>query len=210
MGAMTGLFGGAFDPPHVGHVSLARVGVERFGLDRLLVRVVASPGHKQVATRVADRLALARLAFADVTGAEVALDLHARTVDSLAALDLDDPLFLVGADEFASFLSWKEPERVLAMSRLGVATRPGYPQELVAAVLERVDRPDRVTFFEIPEHEVSSSAIRGRVAEGESIEGLVAPAVAAEIGRLRLYQEPRTDGGRRVDCGPVTGEDATA
>ncbi len=187
MAAVTGLLGGAFDPPHVGHVALAREGATRFRLERLLVRVVSSPGHKQVTAPAADRLALARLAFADVPGGEVALDPHARTVDSLAALALDDPWFLVGADEFASFLSWQEPERVLAMARLGVATRPGYPQELLAEVLGQLDRPERVTFFEIPEHAVSSSAIRDRVAAGRSIEGLVAPAVAAEIGRLGLY-----------------------
>jgi len=188
MDAVTGVLGGAFDPPHVGHMALAREGVARFRLERLLVRVVSSPGHKQVTTPPADRFALASLAFADVPGAEVALDPHARTVDSLAALALDDPVFLVGADEFASFLSWKEPERVLAMARLGVATRPGYPQELLVAVLEQVDTPERVTFFEIPEHPVSSSAIRDRVAAGQPIEGLVAHAVAAEIDRLGLYR----------------------
>jgi nicotinate-nucleotide adenylyltransferase len=117
-----GLLGGAFDPPHNGHVALARAAIDHFGLDRLLVRVVERPGHRHVEASAADRLELARQAFATVAGAgvEVALDEHARTVDSLEALRLDDPIFVIGADEFASFLEWKEPARVLELARLGV------------------------------------------------------------------------------------------
>ncbi len=186
-----GVFGGAFDPPHVGHAALARAGIERFGLDRLLVRVVESPGHKDVGTAPQVRLFLAELAFGVLDEAEVALDPFARTVDSLEALGLDDPVFLVGADEFSAFGEWKQPDRVLELARLGVATRPGYPQERLDEVLATLSRPERVTFFPIEPLPVSSSAVRARVAAGESIAGLVAPAVAAEIERLGLY---RADG----------------
>jgi nicotinate-nucleotide adenylyltransferase len=185
---VTGVFGGAFDPPHLGHVELATAGVERFSLERLLVRVVADPGHRTVETEAATRLHLARLAFRDVPGAEVDLDHWARTVDSLAELALDDPVFLVGADEFASFPSWKEPDRVLELARLGVATRPGYPRERLDAVLGSLARPERVTIFEIAPHDVSSSAIRRLVAGGAPIDGLVPAAVAAEVERLGLYR----------------------
>jgi nicotinate-nucleotide adenylyltransferase len=192
-----GVFGGAFDPPHVGHVELARAGIERFRLDRLLVRVVEDPGHKDVATAPQVRLFLAELAFGPLDEAEVSLDRFSRTVDSLAALTLDDPLFLVGADEFAGFLGWKDPERVLELARLGVATRPGFPHGELDEVLARLDRPERVSLFEIEPLPVSSSDIRARVAVGEPIAGLVPPAVAAEIERLDLYRgaEPRGDGG---------------
>ncbi len=183
-----GVFGGAFDPPHVGHLALARGGVERFRLDRLLVRVVEQPGHKEVSTAPALRLQLVELAFAGLDGAEVDLDPHARTVDSLDALGLDDPVFLVGADEFAAFRSWKEPERVLELARLGVATRPGVARAELEGVLEGLAAPERVTFFEIEPLPVSSSAIRARVAAGESIEGLVPASVASEIDRIGLYR----------------------
>lgn len=189
MAAVTvGVFGGAFDPPHVGHVALARTAVEHFGLDRLLVRVVEDPGHKEVATAPQIRLFLAELAFAPLDEAEVALDRFSRTVDSLEALALEEPLFLVGADELADFPGWKEPERVLELARLGVATRPGLDRRRLDAVLARLDRPDRVAFFEIEPLPVSSSEIRARVAAGEPIDGLVPPAVAAEIDRLGLYR----------------------
>jgi nicotinate-nucleotide adenylyltransferase len=186
-----GVFGGAFDPPHVGHVELARRGVERFDLDRLLIRVVEGPGHKDVATAPQIRLFLAELAFAPLDEAEVSLDPFARTVDSLAALGLDDPVFLVGADEFVAFLEWKEPERVLELARLGVATRPGVDRARLDAVLSQLERPERVAFFDIEPLPVSSSGIRCRAAAGEPIAGLVPPSVEAEIVRLELY--------RRVD-----------
>ena len=193
--ARVGVFGGAFDPPHLGHVELARAGVERFALQRLLVRVVGDPGHKAVTTPAAVRLRLAELAFASVAVAEVAVDAFGRTVDSLEALALPDPVFLVGADEFASFLTWKEPARVLELARLGVATRPGVDRARLDAVLAALDRPERVTFFPIDPLPISSAEIRVRVAAGQPIDGLVPPAVAAEIGLLRLYRRVETAGG---------------
>ncbi|HEX7626964.1 MAG TPA: adenylyltransferase/cytidyltransferase family protein, partial [Gaiellaceae bacterium] len=108
---MIGLFGGSFDPPHRGHVELARRAKEELGLERLVVLVSASPGHKHVDTPAAARLALAQAAF---PGDEVVLDEHARTVDALRAHpEWGDPVFLIGADQFCDFLSWKEPDEVL-------------------------------------------------------------------------------------------------
>lgn len=187
---MTGLYGSIFDPPHVGHVEVLCRARARFALDRVLVLVVADPGHKEVETDARIRLELARLAF---PGVDVELDPHPRTVDLLRERPFDDPLFLVGADEFCNFLDWKEPNGVLELTRLAVATRPGFSQERLDRVLERLDRPDRVEFFEIEPLDVSSSDIRERVARGEPIDGLVPTGVAAAIARLGLY---RVDGRR--------------
>jgi nicotinate-nucleotide adenylyltransferase len=183
-----GILGGAFDPPHNGHAALAKRAVEHFGLERLLILVVADPGHKHVETSAEDRLALARLAFAELPECEVALDHHARTVDSLAALGLVDPVFLIGADELASFPDWKEPERVLELARLGVATRPGVPHDRLDAVVSQLSRPERVELFELEPLPISSSGLRERVARGEPIDQFVPPAVAAEIERRELYR----------------------
>lgn len=182
------ILGGGFDPPHNGHVALAEGAVRQFGVTRLLVQVVAVPGHRSVSAAAADRLALAELAFAQIPGAEVALDLHARTVDSLEALGLDDPVFLIGADELASFPAWKEPARVLELARLGVAARPGVAREQLDEVIAELSRPDRVELFEIAQLPISSSAIRARVADGAPIDELVPAAVAAEIERRGLYR----------------------
>ena len=205
-----GVFGGAFDPPHVGHVELARVGIERFELDRLLVRVVEDPGHKDVATSPEIRLFLAELAFASLDEAEVSLDPFARTVDSLEALALGDPVFLVGADEFADFRSWKDPERVLTLARLGVATRPGIDRSRLVGVLAGLGRQDRVTFFELEALPVSSSDIRARTAAGEPIAGLVPAAVEAEIARLELYRRvDRSEAGGMLRGEPTEGTTPT-
>jgi nicotinate-nucleotide adenylyltransferase len=184
-----GVLGGAFDPPHDGHLALAHGGIEHFGLDRLLVRVVERPGHKEVDTPADIRLELVRLAFAGVGEAVVELDPFARTVDSLVALELEDPLFLVGADEFADFLGWKEPDRVLELARLGVGGRPGVSWVPIDAVLSRLARPERVELFEIESHDVASSEIRELVARGEALDGLVPPGVAARIRDLGLYRD---------------------
>lgn len=198
MGAVTsprhvevGILGGAFDPPHAGHVALARAAVERFGIGRLLVRVVADPGHKEVDTAADVRLRLAELAFADVPGAEVSLEPQGRTVDQLEALGLDDPLFVIGADELAGFLTWKEPHRVLDLARLAVGTRPGVEQSSLDEVLAVIGRPERVTVFGIPPHAVSSTEVRDRVAAGLPLDGLVPASVAREVERLGLYRSDR-------------------
>jgi nicotinate-nucleotide adenylyltransferase len=182
---VTGIFGSVFDPPHKGHLEVVRCAREHFDLDRLVVLVVADPGHKSVATPAGERLALARLEFPDD---EVELDAHPRTVDMLREQGFDDPLFLVGADEFCDFLGWKDPNGVLELARLGVATRPGYPRERLERVLAELERPDRVAFFEIEPLDISSREIRSRVERGEPVDELVPPAVAAEIARLGLYR----------------------
>jgi len=185
---VTGLYGGVFDPPHNGHVALAEAAVQHFDLERLVVLVVIEPGHKDVELDFDDRFRLAQLAFGDLPRTELVPEEHARTVDALRAEACEDPLFLVGADEFAAFLSWKEPNRVLELARLAEATRPGYPRDRLKPVLASLERPERVEFFEIPPVFVSSSDVRERVRRGESIDGLVPKAVAGEIELSGLYR----------------------
>ena len=173
---MIGLYGGSFDPPHNGHVALARAALELFPLDRLVVLVSERPGHKPPQAPAEARLRMTRAAFPDL---DVELDAYPRTVDMLRARKWDDPILFIGGDELEAFSSWKEPEAVLELARLGVATRPGHSAQTEEA---------RIELFEMPQLDVSSSEVRRRIAAGQPIDDLVPPAVAALIAELGVYR----------------------
>ena len=185
-GARLAILGGVFDPPHVGHVALARAAMAELRLEELLVVVVADPGHKRATTSAEVRLELSRLAFEDVPRATVELDHHARTVDFLEERKPEDAVLILGADELADFWSWKRAKRVLELVRLAVAERPGVTDERVREARARLP-PDRILFFDMTAIPVSSSEIRERVARREPIEALVSSRVAEAITRLGLY-----------------------
>jgi nicotinate-nucleotide adenylyltransferase len=179
------LYGGAFDPPHLGHVAVADAARERFGVERLVILVSAQPGHRAVHAPVEERLVLARAAFPQD---DVRLDPHARTIELLRAEEFDDPVFVVGADQFRGFRAWAEPDEVLERARLAVATRPGFPREELDAVRAELARPERVLFFEIEPNPAASTDVRARCATGDELDGLVPPAVARLIGERGLYR----------------------
>lgn len=181
---MTGLFGGAFNPPHLGHLELARRGLEEFGLERLDVFVSGDPAHKRVDCPLDVRVALARLAFAELDRADVQADPYRYTIDRLRAEPPDgEAIFLMGADQYRDFHTWKEPEAILERVRLGVATRAGVdPPPL------RPGHAGRVVFFEIDSPPIASSDLRDRARRGEPLDGLVPAAVAEEIARRGLYR----------------------
>jgi len=171
-----GLFGGAFDPPHSGHVALVEAAKEALGLDRVVVIVTADPGHKRVDTPADARLALTRAAFPED---EVVLDGHARTVDMLRAhAEWHGATFLIGADELENFPNWQEPDEVLKLVRLGIATRPGHQAQL--------SDPERMTCFEL-EQPAASRDVRAMIEAGEDVHDLIPPAVWGMIERDGLY-----------------------
>jgi nicotinate-nucleotide adenylyltransferase len=192
----TGVLGGTFDPPHNGHLELARAARERFGLDRLVIVVAGDPPHKELETDAEARFGLAEAAFAGLPGIELSRHELERggpsyTVDTArwAEAEWGDVVFLVGADGFADFLRWKDPDEILEHVRLGVATRPGYPREQLEPVLAGLRRPERVELFEIPAVDVSSTEIRNRAAHGEPFGDLVPPGVARLVVENGLYDE---------------------
>lgn len=194
---LTGLLGGAFDPPHNGHLALAEGALRSLGLEQLVVVVTGTPAHKSVETGAETRFRLAEAAFAGLPG--VVLSRHelerpgpSYTVDTVrwAAEAFGEVVFVVGADEFAGFLSWHDPEGVLRAARLAVATRPGYARRRLDAVLERLSQPERVELFELDALPISSTDVRERVARGEAIDDLVPRRVAALVAELGLYRDP--------------------
>ena len=201
---MTGLFGGAFDPPHNGHVELVRGAQERFRLERVVVIPTGIAPHKTVDTPADVRLELARAAFGSLPNVEVSdweieRGVPSYTVETTrwARERWGELIFLVGADQFAKLDSWKDPDEVLALARLGVATRPGFARAELERLRATLRDPARVELFEIEAVPVASTDVRERVASGEPIDDLVPPAVARLIAELGLYRgerRPRTRG----------------
>jgi nicotinate-nucleotide adenylyltransferase len=183
---MVGLFGATFDPPHNGHVALVEAAREQLGLERLVVLVAINPAHKDVETDAETRLELARAAFPGCTieREESTTDVTVREAERR----FGDVVFLIGADQFLDFPTWHDPRAVLEHARLGVATRPGYPRARLERTLARLDRPERVLFFDIPAWPVASRELRERVARGEPLDGLVPPTVAGLIEARGLYR----------------------
>jgi nicotinate-nucleotide adenylyltransferase len=184
--AAVALYGGAFDPPHNGHVAVAQAAKKHFGLAQLVVLVSEAPAHKGTHLPALVRLELARAAFPDD---DVRLDPYARTIDLLRTGAFDDPLFVIGADQFCDFLLWKEPDAVLELARLAVATRPGFAHALLEAVLRKLAHPERVLFFDLVPNPAASRDVRGLATAGKPLDGLVPAAVACLIEEQGLYRD---------------------
>jgi nicotinate-nucleotide adenylyltransferase len=193
-----GLLGGTFDPPHNGHLALARAALKGLALERIVVMVGGRPPHKETWTDAETRYRLARAAFEELPAAELPRDELDRpgpayTVDTVEELErrFGDVVLIMGGDMFASFPTWREPDRIVEHARLAVAARPGTSAEAFDAVLRQLDRPDRVAFFEMAPVDISASEVRRRVAAGEPYDELVPPAVARLIEELGLYKNQR-------------------
>ena len=190
-----GLFGGSFNPPHVGHLAVAEACAEGAGLDRVVWVPAATPPHKQGRADVApaaDRLALVRAAVAGnarfgVSDAEVERAGVSYTVDTVRAVAERHPgadlALVLGGDSLAGFASWREPRAILDLARLVVYGRPGAdPGAVPPWVL------DRVTRVEGPLVDLSSTELRARIGAGRTVRYLVPDAVRAEIAARGLYR----------------------
>jgi nicotinate-nucleotide adenylyltransferase len=196
-----GILGGTFNPPHRGHVAVARAARDQLGLDRVvLMPAFASPFKSGVRDPgPEDRLAMTVLACRDEDriGA-CALEIERRgvsfTVDTLRSIRASHPdaelTFILGADTAATLPSWREPRELLDLAGLAVAARSGADREqVVAAVGVLGGDPADVTFLRMPAIDVSASMVRERVAAGQPVADLVGPAVAGYIADHRLYRD---------------------
>ena len=191
-GRRIGIFGGTFDPPHVGHLVAAIDARDALDLDVVLLVVANVPWQKVGARQISpaeDRLAMVAAAVEDAPGLEVS-DIEVRrggdsyTADTLAELRAAEPdaeLFVIlGDDAAAGLTTWNRYEEVAAEAHLVVVDRPGPRRELDARFeWIRVD---------IPELEISSTELRERVAEGRSIRYLTPPGVASVVASRALYR----------------------
>jgi nicotinate-nucleotide adenylyltransferase len=199
----TGVLGGTFDPPHLGHLAIAEDVRETLGLRRILLLPAGLPPHKpdRPVSPAADRLAMLELAVAGNAGFEVSRvevdrpgpSYSADTVDALRseakARGEDDRFVLILSGEALSYLpSWHEPERLLQACHIAVVERPGTRTPGRPWVGEHFPGlEDRIVFLTGPRLCHSSTDIRDRVARGRSIRYLVPPAVADYIAERQLY-----------------------
>jgi nicotinate-nucleotide adenylyltransferase len=191
--------GGAFNPPHDGHLLLARTAMEQLGLDRVLLVPTGKAPHKVIEDDPGAevRLRLAELAAEgeeriEASDVEVRREGLSYTYLTLEELRDEDPgrelTFLMGADMAAALPSWEKPERVVELARLGIAARPGVDLADVETALQELGAADRAEIIAMPECETSSSMVRERAAAGEPLEGLVPAKVAEMIVREGLYR----------------------
>jgi len=209
--ASVGILGGTFNPPHLGHLALARHALEALALQR----VVLMPAHTSPLKPAAPdpgpehRLRMCALLVRDTPGVSVcALEIErggrSYTVDTLTAIHASHPdaelTFIAGADSARTLPAWREPVKILELAQLAVAARPGSSRaDVLAAVTAlpgagqeaRERTAARVHFLEMPLVEVSSSQVRARAARGEPIADLVGQPVAGYIEEHRLYGAAR-------------------
>ncbi|HEU5083593.1 MAG TPA: nicotinate-nucleotide adenylyltransferase [Acidimicrobiales bacterium] len=195
MGARIGVFGGTFDPPHVGHLVTAVNVRHDLALDRVLL-VVANQPWQKVGTRpispAADRLAMVEAAVGDVQGLEAsAMEIErggsSYTADTLAELARKHPgaeLFVIlGADAATGLPTWERVEEVRALASLVVVDRPGEPPPVIPAGWSW-------THVEVPRLEVSSTDLRDRVCDGRPLDYLLPRPVISCIRERQLYRGP--------------------
>ena len=195
-GERLGVFGGTFDPPHVGHLISAVNVRHELSLDRVLLVVNNLPWQKTGSRPISpaeDRFAMVQAAVADVDGLEASrIELDAGgpsyTADTLATLLADDPsreLFVVlGIDAAAGLLTWERCEAVRDLATIVVVDRPGAPP---------APTPDgwRWMRVEVPSVEVSSTDLRARAVDGRPLDYLVTHEVADWITEHGLYRDGR-------------------
>ena len=198
-----GIYGGTFDPIHLGHLILAEACREACDLDRVWFVVAGAPPHKPGGRTDANhRSEMARLAVAghpafEVSDREIRRPGPHYSVETLAEIRRDHPdsdlSFLIGGDSLIDLPQWREPGRILHLAGLVVANRAGFePPPLVIA--EDPDHPARpIRHVAIPPIGISSSDIRRRLLAGRSIRYQVPRAVEAYIDAHQLYRPPVLD-----------------
>ena len=197
--ARIGILGGTFNPPHIGHLTMAQEAHAQLGLDAVVLMPVATPPHKPIEEDpgVAARLDLCRVATEKddrfgVSRIEIERGGTSYTVDTLRAIHEhapeDELTFIVGGDQARGFPGWREPEEILGLATLAVAERDGIARQEISDRLSPLRGSERVVFFEMPRLDVSSSDIRRRVRESRPIRYLVPDDVVRLIGNHGYYR----------------------
>ncbi len=193
-----GILGGAFNPPHLGHLVCAQEALVQLELDRVVFVPVGEAPHRTLDDDPGPeaRLEMVELAMADderFVASRIEMDREgpsytADTLEQLRAEAPDDELFLIlGGDQAAALASWHEPEKVLERATLAVFERLSWGRNAIIIKIGRMPGAERVRYLDMPLIQVSSSSIRRRVREGVPIRYLVPDKVVEYIATNELY-----------------------
>jgi nicotinate-nucleotide adenylyltransferase len=199
-----GILGGAFNPPHVGHLVCAQEALVQLELEKVVFMPVGVAPHRELQDDpgAEARLEMVELAVGDdarfaTSRAELDRPGRSYTADTLRDLRSkapDDELFLIlGGDQAAALEGWHEPETVLSLATVAVVERTNWSRNAIGIKVGRLPGAERIRYLEMPVMQVSSSSIRRRVAEGLPIRYLVPDKVANYIGANGLYGAGKTD-----------------
>jgi nicotinate-nucleotide adenylyltransferase len=203
-----GILGGAFNPPHLGHLVCAQEARVQLELDRVVLVPVGEAPHRVLEDDpgAEARLAMTELAAegdASLSVSRIELDRPgpSYTADTLAALreraPEDELTLILGGDQAAALPSWHQPERVLELATVAAVERADWAREQIVRSLAGLSRADRLQFVHMPLIEISSSDVRQRAALGRPLRYLVPDRVAAYIAEHGLYAVgERTGAGR--------------
>lgn len=202
---IVGIFGGTFDPVHIGHLLLAEHAREQFGLNKVHWIPAAIAPHTQLkqSTRQDHRMEMVRLAISGnsafvIDDREVTRGGHSYTVETLEELHKEFPdvkwVLFMGSDSLDNFGLWKSPHRICQLAHVVVVCRAGNPPPDLAMLAQYLPEPPSGPDWQaqhsmnMPQLEISSSNIRTRVRTGRSIRYMVPAAVEAYIDAHGLYQ----------------------
>lgn len=194
-----GIFGGAFDPPHIAHVRLAELCSEKLGLEELLIMPTYRSPHKPTPlTDYEQRLEMCRLAFTKkiftVSDMERRLGGMGYSIDMLRAVK---PMYqkgtkfflIIGSDMLFSFKSWFKYESILKECTVTAAARE---EDSYSDMCEFAAELGRIKVLNLPVTEISSTEIRSRISNGEDVEGLLPTAVNNFIKENNIYHGKKT------------------
>ena len=201
-----GIFGGTFDPVHVGHMIIAEQVMEELGLARVVFVPGGIPPHKEMSSVRAsaeERFAMVEAAVAgnerfsaDRVEVDAGRPMHSvETVEILKRRSPEDEwFFITGADEVSNLLSWRDPDQLLEQVVMVAATRPGYDLSKLDHLEAGLRNFDRIFPVECTRVDVSATGIRRRMLQGKSVRYLVPEGVYEILTERRLYEG---DGKRR-------------
>jgi nicotinate-nucleotide adenylyltransferase len=195
-----GVFGGTFDPIHLGHLAAAQSIRTTLKLDKVIFVPAGQPWMKAgtPVSPVKDRVEMVRLAVARRKGFEHSTIEADRSGPSYAVETMEtlrrelgsgsDLFFLLGSDALMDIAKWREPQRLIRLCQLVAFARPGFGLPVMEDLEAEVPGvSQRVIFVEVPQRDVRATAIRQRIAEGRSIQRLVPRAVERYILEHGLY-----------------------